>query len=248
MLKSKVDKELFDFLCNEDVINIPDNYILSSTKFDEHYESKDNNIVLTKNINFEKFIDSMKNNRNKDFTKFSKRIISVLDQIHFLYQFDEPTLASIYEKSKGDSESETITKMNYNASVLSRKNKIDRVIVEKYDDNDSLIDNMNPNLIIEKYSNKYNDDLDIVNRILTNYNLPYGVINYLIMSLYKNKGDIPNYNYFEKVVKTIIKAGIVDANGAKLYFESAKKNYNNKGKVSASWVDDFIKNELGDFK
>ena len=99
--------------------------------------------------------------------------------------------------------------------------KLNQEVIELQDsDEDIILEDLIPN-----YPVKY---LDTVNEIITNINLPKGVLNCMIMKVIKEKsGELPTFNYFKKVSESWIKDNVFSTIDAIKYIttlvESDKK-------------------------
>ena len=255
-LYSKVGKETFDKIYNHFKIEKLDKSKLTNVtkNFEDIYTSQIND-----DISFSKFqyllgkkpVNNIKINNNRfDFDKFTKAINldflelgitkTFADQINnlaFVYAFDEMQMAGLYNESINKSGLFDYRLLKKKANVLysylhhmnapklltkDEENIESRDLIE-YLENTPACEILN-NLMPE-YPEKY---LSTVNDIYANIDLPKGVLNCMIIKVLKEKsGELPTLSYFRKVSETWISNNIFTTADAIRYsttFEGGKAN------------------------
>ena len=257
-LYSKVGKETFDKIYNHFKIEKLDKSKLTNVtkNFEDIYTSQIND-----DISFSKFqyllgkkpVNNIKINNNRfDFDKFIKAINldflelgitkTFADQINnlaFVYAFDEMQMAGLYNESINKSGLFDYRLLKKKANVLysylhhmnapklltkDEENIESRDLIE-YLENTPACEILN-NLMPE-YPEKY---LSTINDIYANIDLPKGVLNCMIIKILKEKsGELPTLSYFRKVSETWISNNIFTTADAIRYsttFEGGKTTNN----------------------
>ena len=253
-LYSKVGKETFDKIYNHFRIEKLDKSKLTNVtkNFEDIFTSQIND-----DISFSKFqyllgkkpVNNIKINNNRfDFEKFKKSINldflelgvtkTFTDQINnlaFVYAFDEMQMAGLYNESINKSGLFDYRLLKKKANVLysylhhmnapklltKDEENIENVDLIEYLENTPACEILN-NLIPE-YPEKY---LSTINDIYANIDLPKGVLNCMIIKVLKEKsGELPTLSYFRKMSETWITNNIfttVDAIRYSTTFEGGK--------------------------
>ena len=266
-LYSKIRKETFEYIYNHFKIEKIEKSKCSNItrSFDEVYSSQiDNEITYDKfkyilgkkpnlnikiknyNLDFDTFVKEI----NTDFletgvtTNFKNQICNLA----FVYGFDECEMVSLYGDSinrsgffdykllKNKANTLFIYKRNMKAPKLIDKNDVE---VEN-DDLATYLDTTSPSQLLEgllpDYPEKY---LQTINDIYANIDLPRGVLNCMIMKVFKDKsGELPMFNYFKKVSESWIKDKIFSTTDAIKYVTSMEIEKTSVNKTTNSSNDD----------
>lgn len=257
-LYSNIRKETFDYIYNHFKIEKfeKSNYENITKSFDEVFDSQINTdytfdkfkYILgkkpNKNIKIKQYtldFDSFVKNINKDFLEIgiTKNFKDQICNLAFVYGFDENEMIGLFNDSINKSGLYDYRLLKKKANILfnyKRNMKAPKLVAKNEEEfiikNEELInylENASPSIILEdlipNYPVKY---LDTVNEIITNINLPKGVLNCMIMKVIKEKsGELPTFNYFKKVSESWIKDNVFSTIDAIKYIttlvESDKK-------------------------
>ncbi|MBQ9124894.1 MAG: DnaD domain protein [Acholeplasmatales bacterium] len=261
-LYSNIRKETFDYIYNHFKIEKfeKSNYENITKSFDEVFDSQINTdytfdkfkYILgkkpNKNIKIKQYtldFDSFVKNINKDFLEIgiTKNFKDQICNLAFVYGFDENEMIGLFNDSINKSGLYDYRLLKKKANILfnyKRNMKAPKLVAKNEEEfivkNEELInylENASPSIILEdlipNYPVKY---LDIVNEIISNINLPKGVLNCMIMKVIKEKsGELPAFNYFKKVSESWIKDNVFSTIDAIKYIttlvESDKKEATN---------------------
>ena len=262
-LYSKVGKENFDKLYNHFKIEKLDkgNFKNITKNFEDIFTSQ-----INEDISFSKFqyilgkkpVNNIKiNNRKFDFDKFVKAINqdflelgitkTFTDQINnlaFVYAFDEMQMAGLYNESinksglfdyrllkkKANALYSYLHHMNAPKLLTKEEENIDGVDLIEYLENTpaaEILANMMPD-----FPAKY---LNTVNDIYANIDLPRGVLNAMIVKVFREKsGELPTFSYFKKMSETWISNNIFTTSDAIKYTTTFEDKVTNKKIESTS--------------
>lgn len=253
-LYSKVGKETFDKIYNhfkiekldkskltnvtknfEDIFTSQINDDISFSKFQYLLGKKPvNNIKINNNrFDFDKFVKAI----NQDFLELgvTKTFMDQINNLAFVYAFDEMQMAGLYNESINKSGLFDYRLLKKKANVLysylhhmnapklltKDEENIESVDLIEYLENTPACEILN-NLMPE-YPEKY---LATINEIYANIDLPKGVLNCMIIKVIKEKsGELPSLSYFRKMSETWISNNIFTTSDAIRYsttFEGAK--------------------------
>ena len=251
-LFSKIRKETFDLICNhfkiekiekssyEDITKSFDEVYESNVSGDETFEKfqyilgkKPNVGIKIKDASFD-FTFFLKG-INQDFleTGVTKNFIRQINDIAFVYGFDESEMISLYNDSINKSELFDYRLLKKKANILFnyKRNMKGPKLAFKGDENNSvnadlieLLDTASPEEFLESIMPNYPTSyLDTVLDIYQNISLPRGVLNCMILKVVKDKsGELPKLNYFKKVSESWIKDNIFSTKDAIKYVTTAK--------------------------
>ena len=261
-LYSNIRKETFDYIYNHFKIEKfeKSNYENITKSFDEVFDSQINTdytfdkfkYILgkkpNKNIKIKQYtldFDSFVKNINKDFLEIgiTKNFKDQICNLAFVYGFDENEMIGLFNDSINKSGLYDYRLLKKKANILfnyQRNMKAPKLVAKNEEEcivkNEDLInylENASPSIMLEdlitNYPVKY---LDIVNEIISNINLPKGVLNCMIMKVIKEKsGELPAFNYFKKVSESWSKDNVFSTIDAIKYIttlvESDKKEATN---------------------
>ncbi|MDE6241102.1 MAG: DnaD domain protein [Anaeroplasmataceae bacterium] len=270
-LSAKIGKELSDKVYNHFKIEkIDKSKFKNVTKsFEDVYTS-----VLNEDVGFSKFqyllgrkpVNNIKINNNKfNFDAFQKQInLDFLetgitkqfkDQINnlaFVYAFDEAQMANLYNESINRTGLFDYRLLKKKANILySYLHHMDapKLITKEEENIESVdlieyLDNASPSEILSQimpdFPPKY---LNTIEEIYANIDLPKGVLNCMIIKVLKEKsGELPTLAYFKKVSETWVSHNIFTTSDAIKYsttFEApdAKKNKTTQTKYKTGGFD-----------
>ena len=261
-LYSNIRKETFDYIYNHFKIEKfeKSNYENITKSFDEVFDSQINTdytfdkfkYILgkkpNKNIKIKQYtldFDSFVKNINKDFLEIgiTKNFKDQICNLAFVYGFDENEMIGLFNDSINKSGLYDYRLLKKKANILfnyKRNMKAPKLVAKNEEEfivkNEELInylENASPSIILEDLIPNYPVNyLDIVNEIISNINLPKGVLNCMIMKVIKEKsGELPAFNYFKKVSESWIKDNVFSTIDAIKYIttlvESDKKEATN---------------------
>ena len=151
-------------------------------------------------------------------------------------------------------------KYNAKEPILKANNEdkyVGSLIDEEWQEIINLVDNMSFSDVLQSLSGIKPSVAEVAmfEKLQNNTNFPVGVINLLILQVNKEKnGDLPGYNYFEKIANTWARAKIKTSYDVIKYYQAknsvdkevasvASKKANMKKPVLPSWYSDY-KNDL----
>lgn len=257
-LYSKIGKSLFDKVYNHFKIERIDksNYENVTKNFEEIFTSQVNEdvsfsrfqyllgkrpstSVRIQNVKFD--FDKFSKSINLDFleTGITKQFMDQINNLAFVYAFDEMQMAGLYNESINKSGLYDYRLLKKKANVLyqylhhmnapklltKEEENINSVELIDYLDNAPASDILEG--IMPNFPPKY---LSIINEIYANIDLPRGVLNCMIIRVLKDKsGELPNLTYFKKVSESWIKDSVFStADAIKYSTNFMKPNQENK--------------------
>lgn len=274
-LYSKIGDTLFKNLYNRFSIEKikKDEYIEITKNFDDVFESK--NIT----INNEAFLLEKKtgkikiNNSNFDMDSFLNGIKAFIDRRRITEKFKNNILRLAYIYGFDYQEMINICMSAYNGEVIvsellnkksrdyyqsKNKAKTPNLVLKEVDySNDEKVNfllSTTPKEILETFSGMGAcvSELDNINVIWEKTGWDKGVINAFILYIMKKKnGQLPSFNYLDKVASEWKRMGINDVSKASSYLETEaepiKKVESTNEEKSSDWLDDWYK-KLGELK
>lgn len=180
--------------------------------------------------------DQFKSQINLDFleTGLTKQFIDQIQQLAFVYAFDESQMATLYNESINKRGSYDYRLLKKKANVLYtylHHQSAPRLLTKEDDDALELIDYLektSPSDLLEAiYPNFPPNYLSIINEIYAQIDLPRGVLNCMIIRVMKDKGgELPQLAYFKKMSQTWIADNVLSTADAIDYstrFEEKQK-------------------------
>lgn len=118
--------------------------------------------------------------------------------------------------------------------------------------NDKLItflEQSSPNVIVENLFGVglVSSEIEMFDKLLNNTGISLGILNVLVIYVLKDKnGEVPSYNYFDKIIKTWQRMGLSSTKEAMDYIngrtnQTPKAKTRNNVKAVPDWYDDYIK-------
>ncbi len=196
---------------------------------------------------------------------------SMINKLSFIYKLTEEEMKDVvFSSINGDQRCDYASLSKYARITFQKKYKVDtpKLVTVKEDEyiqsieDDAILrlcndlESKSPSEILESLSNMKPtpSELKIFEDLKSNTNLSNGAINFMIMMVNKEKdGELPSYNYFEKIASTWSRAKVKTALDAIKYVEkknkakedqSNKSQYKGKGKKEAvlpDWYSEYQK-------
>ena len=183
----------------------------------------------------------------------SRYLYDLVNRYSFLYQLTteeikDAIIASVQVSGNIDEElfKKTCKKI-YDGHAVKPK-----IVKTKTSNNDdkliSLLEQSSPNVIVQNLFGVglVGSEIEMFDRILNTTGISLGILNVLIIYVLQDKqGEVPSYNYFDKIIKTWQRMGISSTKEAMDYINgrrTAPKSTRSKVvKDVPDWYDDYIK-------
>ncbi len=194
---------------------------------------------------------------------------TMINKISFIYKLNEEEMKDIvFNSINNDKRCDYPSLSKYARMTFQRKYKVDTPklvtikddqYIQSVEDDVTLklcndLESMSPSEVLEQLSGikPAQSELKIAEDLLTNTKLSIGAINFMIMYVSKEKnGELPGYNYFEKIASTWSRAKVKTAYDAIKYIEKRKEKdtepkkqaYKSKKEaIVPEWYTDYEKN------
>ncbi len=202
---------------------------------------------LNYKFNYEVFVEHLPE-RLKNTQLLNEKFKEQVNKIAFVYQYDVADMVSIYEEAAKSKQNVNFAQLNLKAKLYyDQKNKL-LTIKPKDMPTDNLIDQVAPQVIIQKYArtDQQGIALSTASQLLERNAVEPGIINVILMLVLKHKdGVLPNLNYMEKVLHDWLNKGVQTTEDALNYSMNLESQYEQKKKVQKvtepDWMDDYIK-------
>ncbi len=211
----------FDDVFTTDIETIKvekDEYILG--------RNKNQGITINKfNFEYKKFISNVKSIMDKT-KQTSKKLESHITNMAYAYGFDEDIMSNVYRQSVDSSGNLDYVKLNQNAldEFHFQYNKgLPKMVNKKEDELHKILFDLTAQDLLKQYS-KFKkalpDDVAKIAMIYQEFDtIDRAVLNLSIITVLKRlEGDVPVFNYFKKVITTLIKNNLTDFDDAKKYY------------------------------
>lgn len=212
-------------------------------------------------FDFELFLGGLSKNF-VDKRKITQKIKDKISRLSYVYQLDEFTMQKVFMDSVDQSRNIDLEKLQKNAEYWFRfehKSKGEEPIqVGGHDEILSLCKKENPLHLLGALfdSNVATTELRTIETLLSNFDLPSEVINFLLVyGIGQTGGSFPSYNYFEKIAVEWQRANIQTLEDALAYVKnraSKKSEQRSKGykkqknvlpkDIESDWLEDYIDN------
>ena len=244
--------------------------------FDEVFQSIPSQVSVTKQFqqnknsqislkddrfDFELFLGGLSKNF-VDKRKITQKIKDKIARLSYVYQLDEFTMQKVFMDSVDQSRNIDLEKLQKNAEYWFRfehKSKGEESVhVGGHDEILDLCKKENPLHLLGALfdSNIATTELRTIETLLSNFDLPSEVINFLLVyGVGQTGGSFPSYNYFEKIavewqrakVKTLEEALAYVKKRASKKNEQKAKSYKKEKNVlpkdiESDWLEDYIDN------
>jgi replication initiation and membrane attachment protein len=231
--------------------------------FDELYEFKSLNLLsvshplqgrttnggshLNYKFNYESFIEHLPE-RLKTSQLLTEKFKDQLNKIAFVYQFDVSDMVSIYEAASRSNKMVNFAQLNLKAKQHYEE-KHQLLTVKKKEASPQMIDQVAPQVIIQKYAKTDQQGLALqtATQLLERNAVEPGIINVILMLVLKHKdGVLPNINYMEKVLHDWLNKGVQTTEDAIKHASNLETQYETKKKTERisvkepDWMDEYI--------
>ncbi|MDY0074363.1 MAG: DnaD domain protein [Acholeplasmataceae bacterium] len=231
--------------------------------FDELYEFKSLNLLsvshplqgrttnggshINYKFNYDAFVEHLPE-RLKTSQLLNEKFKEQISKIAFVYQYDVQDMVEIYEAASRSNKSVTFAQLNLKAKLYyDTKNQL--LTVKKKETSPQMIDQVAPQVIIQKYAKTDQQGLALqtATQLLERNAVEPGIINVILMLVLKHKeGILPNINYMEKVLHDWLNKGVQTTEDAIKYSSSLETQYESRKKVQRvsvkepDWMDEYI--------
>jgi replication initiation and membrane attachment protein len=200
-------------------------------------------------FNYEAFVEHLPE-RLKSTQVLSEKFRDQINKIAFVYQFDVADMVEIYENASKSRQVVNFQQLNMKARQHYEDKHQILKIKEKDGKAPSMIDQVAPQVIIQKYAKTDQQGIALATAttLLERNAVEPGIINVILMLVLKHKdGVLPNINYMEKVLHDWLSKGVQTTEDAIHYSTSLETQYESsvkkKPKSSVSepdWLDSYI--------
>ncbi len=198
-------------------------------------------------FNYEAFVDHLPE-RLKNSQLLNEKFKEQVNKIAFVYQYDVADMVGIYENAAKSRQNVNFAQLNMKAKLYYEQKHQLLTIKQKDMPLTSLIDQVAPQVIIQKYAktDQQGIALSTASQLLERNAVEPGIINVILMLVLKHKdGVLPNINYMEKVLHDWLNKGVQTTEDALSYSTNLETQYKKKKKVQKvtepDWMDDYIK-------
>ena len=198
-------------------------------------------------FNYEGFVENLPE-RLKNSQLLNEKFKEQINKIAFVYQYDVPDMVSIYEEASKSKQNVNFAQLNMKAKQHYEKKHKLLTIKQKDLPTPSLIDQVAPQVIIQKYArtDQQGIALSTATQLLERNAVDPGIVNVILMLVLKHKdGVLPNINYMNKVLNDWLNKGVQTTEDAINYSTNLESQYEKKKKVQKvaepDWMDDYIK-------
>lgn len=263
-LYSKVGKELYDKIYNhfkiekidkssfknitknfEDIFTSQVNEEVSFSRFQYLLGRKPNSVrINNRQFDFDKFSKTI----NLDFleTGITKQFTDQINNLAFVYAFDEMQMANLYNESINKSGLFDYRLLKKKANILySYLHHMDAPsLLIKEDENINAVDLINylentpaADILADLMPNFPAKYLSTINDVYANIDLPRGVLNCMIIKVLKEKsGELPTLAYFKKVSETWISNNVFTTVDAIKFTTNYEAGSSNKKVVNSKYT------------
>lgn len=240
-----------------------DGYDNITKSFDELYEFKSLNLLsvdhplqgrtsnggshLNYQFNYSSFIEHLPE-RLKTSQVLTEKFKDQINKIAFVYQYDVSDMVQIYEQASKSNRMITFAQLNLKAKQHYEE-KHQLLTVKKKESSPTMIDQVAPQVIIQKYAKTDQQGLALqtATQLLERNAVEPGIINVILMLVLKHKdGVLPNINYMEKVLHDWLNKGVQTTEDAIKYSSSLETQYETRKKTERvsvkepDWMDEYI--------
>lgn len=200
-------------------------------------------------FNYEAFVDHLPE-RLKSTQVLSEKFRDQINKIAFVYQFDVADMVQIYENASKSRQMVNFQQLNMKAKLHYEEKHQILKIKEKDGTAPSMIDQIAPQVIIQKYAktDQQGIALQTATTLLERNAVEPGIINVILMLVLKHKdGVLPNINYMEKVLHDWLSKGVQTTADAinhstslETQYESSTKKQSKSSVSEPDWLDSYI--------
>ncbi|MFH0767934.1 MAG: DnaD domain protein [Bacillota bacterium] len=264
-LQSEIGEKNMNLLTSLFKINIPDQegFENITKSFDSLYEFKSLNLLniphalqgrtqnggshINYQFNYEAFVEHLPE-RLKNSQLLNEKFKEQVNKIAFVYQYDVADMVSIYEQAAKSRQNINFAQLNMKAKQHYEQKHQLLTIKQKDIPVTNLIDQVAPQVIIQKYAktDQQGIALSTASLLLERNAVEPGIINVILMLVLKHKdGILPNINYMETVLHDWLNKGVQTTEDAINHSTNLETQYEQKKKVQKvsepDWMDDYIK-------
>lgn len=231
---------------------------------DTYMSRSKSKISLNHNFDFEMFFEGLSKNF-VDHRKITSKVREKIERLSYIYGLDEITMQKAFMDSVKKDRSVDLDKLNIAAKTWYQFEKkptntkaINKEEITGVNTNNEIIElckNLKPVELLEALFGvkPAAAELKIIDRLLDSELLSEELINFLFVYVIGyTEGQIPNYNFFEKIATDWARNKVASIDDAIKYNKERKtkieKSRNNKQKnllpkdIESDWLDDYIKN------
>jgi len=200
-------------------------------------------------FNYEAFVEHLPE-RLKSTQVLSEKFRDQINKIAFVYQFDVADMVQIYENASKSRQVVNFQQLNMKARQHYEDKHQILKIKEKDGTAPSMIDQIAPQVIIQKYAKTDQQGIALATAttLLERNAVEPGIINVILMLVLKHKdGVLPNINYMEKVLHDWLSKGVQTTADAINYstsletqYESSSKKQTKSSVSEPDWLDSYI--------
>ncbi len=229
---------------------------------DEYMSRSKSKISLNHNFDFEMFFEGLSKNF-VDHRKITSKVKEKIERLSYIYGLDEIAMQKVFMDSVKRDRSVDLDRLNVSArnwyQFEKKTSKVEPVKKEEItgvNTNNDIIEmcnNLKPVELLEALFGvkPAAAELKIIDRLLDSELLNESLINFLFVYVIGyTEGQIPNYNFFEKIATDWARNKISNIDEAIKYNKKRKEKIENskiKGKnllpkdIESDWLDDYIK-------
>jgi replication initiation and membrane attachment protein len=200
-------------------------------------------------FNYEAFVEHLPE-RLKSTQVLSEKFRDQINKIAFVYQFDVADMVQIYENASKSRQVVNFQQLNMKARQHYEDKHQILKIKEKDGTAPSMIDQIAPQVIIQKYAKTDQQGIALATAttLLERNAVEPGIINVILMLVLKHKdGVLPNINYMEKVLHDWLSKGVQTTADAinhstslETQYESSSKKQTKSSVSEPDWLDSYI--------
>lgn len=231
----------------DDIYEIRSRKLLTINKDIIGRSSKNN--LIRNSIDYNLFIEKLPR-AFKDPSLFNENFKQKILQLAFVYNFSLEDMITIYTNAHRGKKGIDIEQINLQAKKYYETLN-ENIRVEKKSTNDeALIESLSFRNIVNRFGSNNRVDksnaLSTINEFITQNEIDRGVLNVLLMFIFKNKnGVLPHVNYLNKVWESWYKNGVRTTSDAIKHREYIESYYSSKGSKTKKvnkpdWLDEYM--------
>ncbi len=199
-------------------------------------------------FNYEAFVEHLPP-RLKTSQLLNQKFVEQINKISFVYQFDVSDMVRIYEQASLSRQVVNFAQLNLKAKKHYEQKHQLLTIKQKDIPKTSLIDQVAPQVIIQKYAKTDQQGIALATAtsLLERNAVEPGIVNVILMLVLKHKdGVLPNINYMETVLHDWLNKGVTTTQDAIEHSQNIESRYKKKTKAKSTkepdWMDSYIDN------
>lgn len=198
-------------------------------------------------FNYEAFVEHLPE-RLKTSQLLNQNFMEQINKISFVYQFDVADMVEIYSQASLSRQVVNFAQLNFKAKKHYEQKHQLLTIKQKDVPKTSLIDQVAPQVIIQKYAKTDQQGIALATAttLLERNAVEPGIVNVILMLVLKHKdGILPNINYMEKVLHDWLSKGVISTQDAIDHSQNIESKYQKKKKTKSvkepDWMDNYMK-------